>query len=110
VDRCCLCKREREREYVDHILLHCDVAYALWTNILNRFGMSWVMSKKIIDLFACWWRSGRPMSADLEDDAYLHPLVCLERNKSHMFQGFGESYGRYFDFVFSYVVSLDGSY
>jgi hypothetical protein len=38
VDRCCLCKRDGES--VGHLLLHCDVAYALWTNIFNRFGIS----------------------------------------------------------------------
>jgi len=27
VDRCCLCKRDGES--VDHLLLHCDVAFAL---------------------------------------------------------------------------------
>jgi hypothetical protein len=62
VDRCCLSKRDGES--VDHLLLHCDVAYALWTNIFfNHFGMSWVMPRRVIDLFACWWKSGRPMSA-----------------------------------------------
>jgi hypothetical protein len=45
---------------------------------------------------------------DLEDGAYLHILVYLERKKSQMFQGFGEFHGRYFSFIFSYVVSLDG--
>lgn len=45
---------------------------------------------------------------DLEDGAYLHLLVCLERNKFPMFQEFGEFHGRYFSFVFSYAVSLDG--
>jgi len=27
VDRCCMCKQNRES--VDHLLLHCDVAYAM---------------------------------------------------------------------------------
>jgi hypothetical protein len=51
VDRCCLCKRDGES--MNHLLLHYDVAYALWTNIFNRFGMSWVMPRRVIDLFAC---------------------------------------------------------
>jgi hypothetical protein len=38
VDRCYLCKRDGES--VDHILLHCDVASALWNNIFSRFGIS----------------------------------------------------------------------
>jgi hypothetical protein len=38
VDRCCLCKRDVE--FVDHCLLHCDVASTLWNNIFTQFGMS----------------------------------------------------------------------
>jgi hypothetical protein len=49
VDRCCLCKRDGES--VDHLLLHCDVASALWNHIFTRFGMSWVILKRVIDLF-----------------------------------------------------------
>jgi hypothetical protein len=25
--------------------------------------MSWVMPRRVIDLFACWWKFGRPKSA-----------------------------------------------
>jgi hypothetical protein len=52
VDKCCLCKRDGES--VDHLLLHCDVVSALWNAIFNRFGMPWVMPRRVIDLFACW--------------------------------------------------------
>jgi hypothetical protein len=52
VDRCCLCKRDEES--MDHFLLHCDVASALWNHIFTQFGMSRVMPKGVIDLFACW--------------------------------------------------------
>jgi hypothetical protein len=48
---------------VDHLLLHYDVTYTLWTNIFNHFGMFWVMPRRVINLFACWWKSGRPRSA-----------------------------------------------
>jgi len=52
VDRCCMCKRNGES--VDHLLLHCDVAYALRSALFTRFGLSWVMSRRVFDLFACW--------------------------------------------------------
>jgi hypothetical protein len=52
VDRCCMCKRTRE--LVDHLLLHCDAAYTLWSAIFTHFGLSWVMSRRVLDLFACW--------------------------------------------------------
>jgi len=45
---------------------------------------------------------------DLGDGVYLHLLVCLERKKSQIFRGFEEFHGRYFIFVFSYAISLDG--
>jgi hypothetical protein len=50
VDRCYMCKRNMES--VDHFL-HCNVAYALWIVLFTCFGMSWVMPKKVIDLFTC---------------------------------------------------------
>jgi len=51
VDRCCLCKRNGK--LVDHLHLHCDVAFALWNSLFTRFRMSWVMPRRVIDLFAC---------------------------------------------------------
>jgi hypothetical protein len=60
LNRCCLCKRKKES--VDQLLLHCDVASALWNSLFTRFGMFWVMPRRVIDLFACWWNSGRPRS------------------------------------------------
>jgi len=58
--RCCLCKRNGES--VDHLLRRCDVAYAPWSAIFTRFSMYWVMPRRVIDLFACWWTFGRPRS------------------------------------------------
>jgi hypothetical protein len=61
IDRCCMCKRHGES--VDHLLLHCEVAGALWNTIFSRFGLSWVMPSRVIDLVACWWTGGRSRSA-----------------------------------------------
>jgi hypothetical protein len=47
---------------------------------------------------------------DLEDGANLHFLVCLERNKSLVFQGFREFHEKYFNFIFSYSVFLDDGF
>jgi hypothetical protein len=41
VNRCWLC--ELDGESVDHLLLHCGVASALWNVIFSRFGLCWVM-------------------------------------------------------------------
>jgi len=40
-------------EFVNHLLLHYEVASALWSAIFNRVGLAWVMPKRIVDLFAC---------------------------------------------------------
>jgi len=41
IDKCCPCKRNGES--VDHLLLPCEVAYALWNVICSLFRLSWVI-------------------------------------------------------------------
>jgi hypothetical protein len=67
---------------VDHLLLHCDVASTLWHHVISRFGMSWVMPKRVIDLIACWWKAGRPMSVVVWKMVPICILWCVwkERN------------------------------
>jgi hypothetical protein len=64
-------------ESVDHLHLHCDVTSALWNNIFTCFGMSWVMPRRVIDLFACWWKSGRPMSVVIWKMVPICILWCV---------------------------------
>jgi hypothetical protein len=52
VDWCSMCKRSGES--VDHLLLHCDVARALWSVLFSLFDVTWVMNDRVIDLLACW--------------------------------------------------------
>jgi hypothetical protein len=69
-------------ETVDHLLLHCEVARALWYVILSRFGLSWVMPFRVVDLFACWWPGGRSRSAVVWKMVPCCLMWCLwmERN------------------------------
>jgi hypothetical protein len=69
--RCYICKKTGES--VDHLLLYCDVASALWSSLFSCFGMSWVMPRWIVNLLACWWSSGRPRSAAVQKMM----LICL---------------------------------
>jgi hypothetical protein len=50
VNRCWLC--ESDRESVDHFLLHCGATRALWDAFFTRFGLCWVMSSTVKDLYA----------------------------------------------------------
>ena len=59
VDKRSMCKRNGES--VDHLLFHCEVAYALWNDFFSCFWLSWVMPN-LVDLFACWWTGGRSQS------------------------------------------------
>jgi hypothetical protein len=51
INRCFMCKKTGES--VDYLLLHCDVAFVLWSSLFSRFGMSWVMPLE--DLGALWF-------------------------------------------------------
>lgn len=45
-----MCKRHEES--VDHLLIHCELAKALWNGVFHRVGLSQPM--KGVDLLACW--------------------------------------------------------
>jgi hypothetical protein len=51
VDWCSMCKRSGES--IDHLLLHCDVARALWSVLFSLFDVTWVMNGRVIDLLTC---------------------------------------------------------
>jgi hypothetical protein len=60
IDICYMCKKNGES--VDHLLLHCEVACILLNAIFSRFNLSWVMPRRVVDLFA-WWTGGHSRSA-----------------------------------------------
>jgi len=84
IDRCCMCKMNGES--VDHILLHCEVARALWNAIFSRFSLSWVMPLRVVDFFDCWWTGGRSRSAVVWKMVPCCLLWCLWRecNDRHL--------------------------
>jgi hypothetical protein len=80
VNRCWLC--ESEGELVDHLLLHCGVANALWNAFFSRFGLYWVMPRSVRELFACWWSGGRSRSAVVWKVVPLCLMWCIWRERN----------------------------
>ena len=54
LDWCYMCKRCGES--VDHLLLHCSIAWELWSLVFCLFGIQWVMPHIVLDLFETWQR------------------------------------------------------
>jgi hypothetical protein len=80
IDRCYMCKKNGES--VDYLLLRCDAACVLWNAIFSRFSLSWVMPRRVVDLFACWWRSGRSQSAVVWKMVHCCLICCLWRERN----------------------------
>ena len=52
VNWCCMCRSDAES--IPHLLLHCRVAYHLWTVALALFGMVWVQPGSVVDVLWSW--------------------------------------------------------
>ena len=52
LDWCCMCKSSGES--TNHLLLHCPVAWELWSMVCILFGTLWVMPRSVVDLLTCW--------------------------------------------------------
>jgi hypothetical protein len=55
-----MCKKDGE--LVDHLLLHCELAHALWSDIFSWLGLFWVVPICVFDLCACWYSTRRTRS------------------------------------------------
>jgi len=45
---------KKNGELVDHLLLHYEIASAVWNSIFGSVRMAWVMPSWVVDLFSCW--------------------------------------------------------
>ncbi len=52
---CCMCRCSGET--VSHLLLHCDVAFGLWSRVFDVFGIQWVLPESVADLLFEWLNS-----------------------------------------------------
>jgi hypothetical protein len=39
---------------IDHLLLHCEFARALWSYVFMLFGVEWVMPRTVLELLNSW--------------------------------------------------------
>ena len=70
-------------ESMDHLLLHCPVAYSLWVQMLQVFGIQWVMPGSVESLVFCWSNRLGKFSLDIWNmvPGYLMWVVWMERNR-----------------------------
>jgi hypothetical protein len=50
----CCCMSKKNGESIDHLLLHCDVAWVVWSFFYSLFGVEWVMPRRVLDLLSGW--------------------------------------------------------
>jgi hypothetical protein len=106
IDRCCMC--EMNEEFAGHLLLHCEVAHALWNAIFSRFNLSWVMPLQVVDLFACWWTGGRSWSVVVWKMVPFCLLWCLWRERNDRnFEDKEMTIEELITFFFSFFILLD---
>lgn len=46
VNWCCMCQSNRES--VDHLLIHCDITFALWGVLFQMLGIWWVLPGNVV--------------------------------------------------------------
>jgi len=67
---------------MDHLLLHCEVACAIRNVFFKCFGLSWVMPRRVVDLFVYWWTADSTRNVVVWRMVPLCVLWCLWREKN----------------------------
>ena len=94
IDWCYMCKKSGES--VNHLLLHCPIAYELWSMVWALFGLQWVMPHGVSDLFSSQQGSfGGHRNIDLWRAVPHCVLQCIWRERnSRCLKGEGTDYCR----------------
>ena len=68
---------------VAHLLLHCEMAYWIWSFVFITFGLSWVVPRSIPDLLFGWWNWLGKHSSQIWNLVPLCIFWCIwkERNQ-----------------------------
>ena len=40
---------------MDHLLIHCKMAFELWSFIFGMVGIQWVLPEMVLDSLCEWW-------------------------------------------------------
>ena len=81
VDWCIMCRCNEET--VDHLLLHCDKAYRLWSLVIRSFGIFWVLPRSIADTLFGWWNWPGKQVSSIWNLAPLCLMWCLWRERNN---------------------------
>ena len=88
-DWCCMCKNHWETE--DHLLLHCEVATALWGFVFQTFGIQWVLPAKVLDLLFGWYNWFGRHSSDIWNLVPLYLVWSLWQERNHRIEDLEKS-------------------
>jgi hypothetical protein len=61
-------------EFIEHLLLRCEVARELWSYILTLFGVEWVMPRSVLELLTSW---GASVGYGLAKEVWRLVPLCL---------------------------------
>uniref|UniRef100_A0A7N2L513 Reverse transcriptase zinc-binding domain-containing protein n=1 Tax=Quercus lobata TaxID=97700 RepID=A0A7N2L513_QUELO len=84
VDWCIMCRCNGET--VDHLLLHCDKAYRLWSLVFRSFGIFWVLPRSVADTLFGWWNWPGKHVSSIWNFAPLCLMWCLWRVRNRTFE------------------------
>ena len=72
VNWCCMCWSNGES--MDHLLIHCDITFALWGVLFQMLGIWWVLPGNVISFLFSW----RNWFGKYGLDIWNMVLACLE--------------------------------
>ena len=66
---------------MDHLLLHCKFAHALWSEVFLMFGVQWVMQYTVLSSFRLEELFGELFFKCLEYGTGMSYVVSMERTQ-----------------------------
>ena len=67
---------------VNHLLLHCEKVYQLWSLVFRSFGISWVLPRSVADTLFDWWNRFGKHSSSIWNLASLCLMWCIWRERN----------------------------